>query len=60
MLFRVVLTTLVLGATSLLYWLADVDLTTPGSLVLFGIIGATYAATLLYATLLSRGVAAGP
>mgnify|MGYP001823918461 CR=1 FL=1 len=50
--FRVLLITLVLGATTLLYWLTDVDLSQPGSLILYGIIGTTYLLTLVYAKLL--------
>jgi two-component system sensor histidine kinase PilS (NtrC family) len=48
MLFRVALITLVLGATTLLYWLGDADLAAPGSLLLYGIIGATYLLTIIY------------
>ncbi len=54
MAFRVLLITLVMGATTLLYWLGDVDLTLPNSLILYGIIGATYLLTLLYAYLLRQ------
>ena len=52
MALRVLLITLVLGATTLLYWLGDVDLTQPNSLVLYGIIGVTYLLTIFYAHLL--------
>ena len=52
MAFRVLLITLVLGATTLLYWLGDVDLTQPNSLVLYGIITCTYLLTLFYTRLL--------
>jgi two-component system, NtrC family, sensor histidine kinase PilS len=57
MFFRVVLMTLVLGATSVLYWLSDVDLASPGAFVLYAIIAATYLATIVYAVLLRRGAA---
>jgi two-component system sensor histidine kinase PilS (NtrC family) len=53
MLFRVALITLVLGATTLLYWLSDTQ-GAPGSGVLYGIIGATYLLTLVYAVALRR------
>ncbi len=49
MLFRVVLISLVLGATTLLYLLADVDPGRAGALGLYGIIGITYLLTLVYA-----------
>lgn len=55
MLFRLVLISLVLGTTILLSWLSDVDLSTPNSLFLFGIIGATYLLTIVYAVALERG-----
>jgi two-component system sensor histidine kinase PilS (NtrC family) len=48
MLFRVALITLVLGATTLLYWLSDADLGAPGPLLLYGIIGTTYFLTIVY------------
>lgn len=54
MLFRLVLISLVLGATTLLSWLSDVDLSAPNSLVLFGIIGTTYLLTIIYAVALGR------
>jgi two-component system, NtrC family, sensor histidine kinase PilS len=54
MLFRVALITLVLGATTLLYWLSDADLAAPSSLLLYGIIGATYLLTLVYVVALRR------
>jgi two-component system sensor histidine kinase PilS (NtrC family) len=54
MLFRVALITLVLGATTLLYWLSDADLGSPSGFVLFGIIGATYLLTLVYVIGLRR------
>jgi len=55
MLFRVVLISLVLGATTLLYWLGDVDLGAPSALGLYGIIGVTYLLTLVYALWLRSG-----
>ena len=56
MLFRVVLISLVLGATSLLYWLSDEDLTAPNATVIFAIIVATYLLTIVYAVALTRGL----
>ncbi len=55
MLYRVVLISLVLGATTLLYWLGDVDLGAPSAAGLFGIIGVTYLLTLVYAFWLRSG-----
>lgn len=52
MAFRVLLITIVLGATTLLYWLDDADLGETNSLVLYGIIVGTYVLTLIYAKLL--------
>jgi two-component system sensor histidine kinase PilS (NtrC family) len=49
----VALITLVLGATTLLYWLADAQ-GAPGTLLLYGIIGTTYLLTLVYAVALRR------
>jgi two-component system, NtrC family, sensor histidine kinase PilS len=59
MLYRVVLISLVLGATTLLYLLGDVDPGRRSSLGLYGIIGVTYLLTLVYALWLrsERGVA---
>lgn len=54
MAFRVLLITLVLGSTTLLYWLGDVDLTEPNSIILYAIIGITYLLTLIYALALKR------
>lgn len=54
MLFRLVLISLVLGATLLLSALGDVDLSAPNSLVLFAIIGGTYLLTIVYALALRR------
>jgi two-component system sensor histidine kinase PilS (NtrC family) len=54
MAFRVLLITLVMGATTLLYWLDDADLGETNSLVLYGIIAGTYLLTLVYATLLKH------
>src|SRR5687768_14316595 len=59
MLFRLVLITLVLGATILISTLGDYDLASPYSLILFAIIGTTYLLTLIYAVALQRGVDAG-
>jgi len=53
MAFRVLLITLVMGSTTLLYWLSDADLTQPNSLILYGVIAITYVLTLIYARLLS-------
>jgi two-component system, NtrC family, sensor histidine kinase PilS len=55
MLYRVVLISLVLGATTLLYWLGSVDPGAPSAAGLFGIIGATYLLTLIYAIWLRSG-----
>jgi two-component system sensor histidine kinase PilS (NtrC family) len=55
MLFRVALMSLVLGATTLLFWLGDVDLTAPSALGLYGIIAATYLLTILYSLSVRRG-----
>ena len=55
MLFRVVLISLVLGATTLLYLLADVDPGRASALGLYGIIGITYLLTLVYALWLRSG-----
>ncbi len=52
MLFRVLLISLVLGATTLLYWLDDAELGETNSKVLYGIIVSTYVLTLIYAKLL--------
>jgi two-component system sensor histidine kinase PilS (NtrC family) len=54
MLFRLALITLVLGATLLISWLSELDLASPSSLMLFGIIVATYVLTIIYALLLHR------
>lgn len=54
MLFRLVLISLVLGATILVSWLSDVDLSAPNSLVLFGIIATTYLLTIVYSMIISR------
>ena len=55
MLYRVVLISLVLGATTLLYLLGDVDPGRGSSLGLYGIIGVTYLLTLVYALWLRSG-----
>lgn len=49
MLFRVVLISIVLGATTLLYWIGDVDLSQPSSLTIYAIVGGTYLLTIFYA-----------
>lgn len=54
MAFRVLLITLVMGATTLLYWLGDIDLSESNSVVLYVIIGITYLLTLVYALVLKR------
>jgi two-component system sensor histidine kinase PilS (NtrC family) len=54
MAFRVLIISLVLGATTLLYWLGDDDLTQLNSLIIYGIIGSTYVLTLVYARLLKN------
>jgi two-component system sensor histidine kinase PilS (NtrC family) len=54
MLFRVVLISLVLGATTVLYWLSDVDLAQPNVLMVYAIVIATYVLTIVYAILLRR------
>jgi two-component system sensor histidine kinase PilS (NtrC family) len=59
MLVRTVLISLVLGSQLLLYWLGNVDLATPASLMLFAIIGSTYLLTLVYALGVWRGGAPG-
>jgi two-component system sensor histidine kinase PilS (NtrC family) len=48
-LYRAALITLVLGATTVLYWLGDADLAAPSAMSLYGIIGVTYLLTLVYA-----------
>ena len=55
MLYRVVLISLVLGATTLLYLLGDVDPGGASALGLYGIIGVTYLLTLVYALWLRSG-----
>ncbi len=54
MLFRVVVTSLVLGSTLFFAWLSDADMTSPSSRLLLGIIALTYALTIAYALLLDR------
>ncbi|MBL4637132.1 MAG: PAS domain-containing protein [Kofleriaceae bacterium] len=49
MAFRVLVITLVMGVTTVLFWLGDVDLTLPNSLFLYGVSGSTYVLTLVYA-----------
>ena len=60
MLYRVVLISLVLGATTLLYLLGDVDPGRASTLGLYGIIGVTYLLTLVYALWLRSGRAIAP
>lgn len=55
MLFRLVLITLVLGATALLWWVGDADLASSSALLVFGVIAMTYLATVVYAIALRRG-----
>jgi len=55
MLYRVVLISLVLGATTLLYSFGDAELGGPTSLSLYAIIGGTYLLTLVYALWLRSG-----
>ena len=55
MAFRVLLITLVMGATTVLYWLSDTnDLTQPTALILYGIIAITYLLTIIYARVLGK------
>ncbi|HWN69322.1 MAG TPA: ATP-binding protein [Haliangium sp.] len=56
MLFRLVLISLVLGSTLVLWWLSDVDLATPSSMVVYAIIGTTYLLTIVYALAVNRTV----
>lgn len=51
--------TLVLGATTFLYWLSDADLTAPSSIALYGIIAVTYALTIVYSVSL-KGTEVAP
>ncbi|MCP4446936.1 MAG: PAS domain S-box protein [Myxococcales bacterium] len=55
MAFRVLLITLVMGATTVLYWLIDADLTQPTALILYGVIAITYLLTIIYARTLGKG-----
>ncbi len=54
MLFRLIVITLVMGSTLLLWWASDVDLAAPSSLLVYGIIAATYLLTIVYALALGR------
>ena len=54
MAFRVLLITLVMGATTVLYWLSDADLTQPTALILYGVIAITYLLTIIYARALGK------
>jgi two-component system, NtrC family, sensor histidine kinase PilS len=54
MLFRLVLISLVLGATVVISLFNDVDLDTPSSLALLGLIGLTYLLTIIYALAINR------
>jgi two-component system sensor histidine kinase PilS (NtrC family) len=56
MLFRLVLITLVLGSTLLLWWLGDIDLATWSSMVVYAIIATTYLLTIVYALAVTRAV----
>jgi two-component system sensor histidine kinase PilS (NtrC family) len=56
MLFRLVLISLVLGSTLVLWWLSDVDLATPSSMVVYAIIATTYLLTIVYALAVNRAV----
>ena len=55
MLFRLVLISLVLGTTLVLYKLGNVDLSEVASLMLFAIIGTTYLLTIVYSVALKFG-----
>jgi two-component system sensor histidine kinase PilS (NtrC family) len=59
MLFRLVLITLVLGSTLALWWVSDVDLATPSSMVVYAIIATTYLLTIVYALAVNRAVDLG-
>lgn len=59
MLFRLVLISLVLGSTLVLWWLSDVDLATPSSMVVYAIIATTYLLTIVYALAVNRAVDLG-
>lgn len=59
MAFRVLVITLVMGATTLLFWLGDVDLTEPNSLILYGVSGCTYLLTILYARVILKSIDLG-
>jgi two-component system, NtrC family, sensor histidine kinase PilS len=54
MLFRLVVTSLVLGSSLLLAWLSDADMSSPSARLLSGIIVGTYTLTIVYALLLDR------
>ncbi len=54
MLFRLLLISLVLGSTLVLWWLSDVNLATPSSMMLYAIIAATYLLTIIYALAVNR------
>jgi two-component system, NtrC family, sensor histidine kinase PilS len=56
MLFRVVLITLVLGATTLLSWMSQGSITSGHSVAINGIIATTYLLTIVYALALRRGL----
>lgn len=59
MLFRLVLITLVLGSTLALWWVSDVDLATPSSMVVYAIIATTYLLTIVYALAVNRAADLG-
>ena len=58
MMLRTVVISLVLGLSLWLGALADVSVTAPSQLMLFGVVVVTYLGTIVYAVLLRRGVAA--
>ncbi len=53
--FRVILISLVLGITTLLYWLSDSDLTTASTITVFAVVGITYLLTLAYSLAIREG-----
>ena len=60
MLFRIVLITIVLGATTFVYWLEEADLSLPNARFLYGIIAITYFLTLLYSLAIRFGARLKP
>lgn len=59
MMFRLVLISLVLGSTLLIWWVTDADISSASSIAVFVIIGATYLLTVIYGIALQRGVDPG-